>query len=1135
MKTTAKVFREEVFSPTFPLDGPHLVAASAGTGKTHNIQNVCARLVMERGLRVSQIQVMTYTDDATKELRDRIRTVFANLQRFFAGDTAKLNPDEIERLEKLRECARVALGGTFESADRRATNAVELALLEFDQAAISTIHGFCRRAPVRFAFETGAGFQTEIGDDGGAELERRARDWWSVNRPSFPLKNLVAAVSGLGGKTGWSIEKDPATGEEDPCLAAAAKIVEKYEDDRPLREKQTFNDLLRAVRGTLGDPIRGPALARSLRAEFKAVVVDEFQDTDPVQYGIFWKAFLEGVPENERPPVFFVGDPKQAIYAFRGGDIYTYRVAAKMCEESGRTYWLDQNFRATPGLVEAVNKIFGDLKDPDGKTVKHTFGDDAIPYEEDVKPLTAPERKIDGLTIATPDGAIEDPHPFRIVCTTNAGVRDEAVVETVLETLAEQAGRTIKIKGVEEEFGPKHIAILVTSNDAARSFRAKLCSRGVPAVVSKSGNVFSGETATAFRCVLLAMAGLGGRRQIRSALMTPFFAFPVDEMETENGESFAKMVGFFGYLNRTWMKRGFNAAFAKLEDGCNLRARFAALPDGERRLADLFQIVDLAGDAIRERGPSPDALVDWLAERINRSGDKSEADADAYARELESDADAVQIMTIHKAKGLEFPVTIIPVPSVGKGGKGGKGGKEKEEKLPCFHHDAEGNLLAGRKEAQAAAEEEAEAEKTRLFYVAFTRATRRTVVITPDNHIPAFDPLLENARRQGAGEGEDSSPILWSTYPPTPTDADGEDADEEGGDETLDDDDETGGESPADGEVTGVNALAEALVPRDYGPFLAKRKGSYSSLSPSTKVDEDDLKNKETGNVAGAGTEADVRDTDGGLSDDESTDGGTSEHPIFDIGGGARTGTCWHDILEKLPFDAGEEAIREATEKSMRLHGLARGDKTEVDNQVRLVAKMIEKTLDWRLAPRSGDPFTLRAVKMSERFSEWEFDFSSEGAADRTPELATILKEEWAGEPDKALFLKAVENWDREIPKGFFVGFLDLVFEHDGRWYVVDWKSNKVGGKKKNFSKEHIQYEMAREGYFFQYLLYSAVLHRFLKETMGPAYSWEKHFGGVFYYFLRGIAADGEAPVFSDRPSERLLNRLCQELGLEDR
>ena len=264
-------------------------------------------------------------------------------------------------------------------------------------------------------------------------------------------------------------------------------------------------------------------------------------------------------------------------------------------------------------------------------------------------------------------------------------------------------------------------------------------------------------------------------------------------------------------------------------------------------------------------------------------------------------------------------------------------------------------------------------------------------------------------------------------------------------------------------------------------------------------------------------------------------DGAAGDHPIFAIGGGARTGTCWHAILETLPFDATPEAIRDATEKSMRLHGLAKGDKADVDKQVDLVAEMMRKTLDWPLASPSGGSFSLRDVPMGRRFSEWEFDFSSNEADDRTPAIAKILKAEWAGEPGKDVFLQAVENWDREIPKGFFVGFLDLLFEHDGCWYIVDWKSNKVGGKRANFSEEGIRAEMAREGYFFQYLLYSAVLHRFLKETMGRDYLWERHFGGIRYYFLRGIAAGGDAPVFDDRPSERLLDRLCQALGLEDR
>ena len=1087
-------FREEIFSPAFPLAGPHLVAASAGTGKTHNIQNVCARLVAERGLRISEILVMTFTEAATKELRDRVRAVLANLQRLYAGDTAGLDPRELERLERLRACSRAAPGG---AADAVAKTRVELALLEFDRAAISTIHGFCRHALVRFAFETGGAFRTELGDDGGAELARRVRDWWRVERPDFPLADVAAAAAGLGGKTGWTLDPD-ADGAPDPRLVAAARIVERYEEDRPLRDGQTFDDLLRAVRDVLADPVRGPVLAERLRGEFKAVVVDEFQDTDPVQYGIFRAAFVDGVPEGERPPVFFVGDPKQAIYAFRGGDVFTYRAAAKQVG-AARTYRLDRNFRSTPKLVDAVNRLFGDERNPDGSVAARTFGADEIPYDEDVGAAEDAGSRIDGL--AGPDGA-EDPHPFRVVRARTAADRDAAVVAAVLETLDGQKGRTIRIKGADEPFGPKHVAVLAPSNDSARAFGAALRARGVPAVVSKSGNVFAGETAAELRLVLLAMADPGDRGRIRAALATPFFDFPVERLADGGDDAFADRVGSFARLNRTWNRRGFNAAFAELEDGCNLRVRFAAMPGGERKLADLFQIVDLANAAIRERGPAPDTLADWITERINLSGDASEADADEYARELESDADAVKVMTIHKAKGLEFPVTVVSVPSARGGGAG----------LPCFYHDETGALHASAVGTDAAVRE-AEQERTRLLYVAFTRATRRAVVVAADNPVPSFSVLLDNARRRGAGEDNPpDSPLLWSDFDP--------------------------GAAPPDRrpDAAAGGELAQAAVPRDYAPFRANRKGSYSSLAPSAR----DAPVGSAGETAFDASAADAaRDTDGGIPepapDEDAADGADAVHPVFAIGGGARTGTCWHDILETLPFDAGPDRIREETGRSMRLHGLARGEKAEVESRIDTVADMIRKTLDWPLRSPDGAAFRLRDVPARKRFSEWEFGFSSAQAADRTPALAAILRDEWKDDPGKKPFLAALADWDREIPKGFFVGFVDLLFEHGGFWYVVDWKSNRIGGRKESFSAEGVRAEMAREGYFFQYLLYAAALHRFLGETMGPVYSWEKHFGGVRYCFLRGIAAGGAGPVFADRPGERLLERLCEALGLGGR
>jgi exodeoxyribonuclease V beta subunit len=215
------------------------------------------------------------------------------------------------------------------------------------------------------------------------------------------------------------------------------------------------------------------------------------------------------------------------------------------------------------------------------------------------------------------------------------------------------------------------------------------------------------------------------------------------------------------------------------------------------------------------------------------------------------------------------------------------------------------------------------------------------------------------------------------------------------------------------------------------------------------------------------------------------------------------------------------------------LHGLASSDAEKAASDAAVVADMVEKTLAWRLDPPAGSSFSLRDVSGADRFSEWEFDFSSAAAAATTEAIAAILREEWRDDPSKSSFLKATAGGKRPIPKGCLKGFVDLLFRYDGYYYVVDWKSNTIGGTPASFDSEGVTAEMAGAGYFFQYLLYAAVLHCFLKETMGTSYSWEKNFGGIRYYFLRGIAAGGAAPVFADRPAGRLLDRLSAALGLE--
>lgn len=1055
-----QAFDEVIYDPAFDLTGAHLVAASAGTGKTYNIQNIYLRLVTELDLPVGQIQVMTFTEAATQELRGRLREALVNFSAFLSGQCNTLSEEDQERYRKLRDCLRQGRGGKPETVDEATIKRLNLAVMTFDQAAISTIHGFCRRILTRFAFETRSAFGAELEDAKAADLTRAVRDWWRIQPepPPFTLKELSATVLALAGKHDWHLRE----GEDSPLLKQAAAFVQAYEAARPTRETQTFDDLLQSVREALCDPEMGPSLATALRAEFRAALIDEFQDTDPVQYEIFRRVFLDPTA-SPKPILFFVGDPKQAIYAFRGGDIYTYRQAVQHPAVVKQTYCLNKNFRSSARLIKAVNQLFRD------RAEHLTFGDKTIAYPEDLQP----GKDISGLQV--PDAGLghlqEDQTPFRVCWTEKAGDQlKQATVAQVLALLREQSGTVT----------PGDIAILVSSHETGRNLRERLREVGILAVLQHAGNVFETARASELLIVLKALAGFDGLRQIRLALATDFFDFRPEQLlaDVEDPEV-AQVIEQLRGLTQLWLTRGFYAAYAALEalPHCQIRQRLAARADGERQLTDLLQLVDLIGGAIAELGDSPERLVDWFQERICRAADASEQDNEAYARLLESERNALQIMTMHVSKGLQFPVVFIPLAN-----------PPRLEK-PYFHHlltdnEAPRLIAAFDDVGKEAASAEAEAERIRLMYVAFTRAIKRTVVIAAKSN-KRLASLIENARANAKIDGdcafreedlpEASEPLTPWTPPPSPR-----------------------------------VELLPARIPRTFS--LLPAHGSYSSLAPGASSLAQEVHDVDSAPTAPL---------------DE-----TSDHPIFDLQGGAKTGTCWHAILEHLPFDASKTELGDAVSSALRLYGLEAEEPERRAREERLLVEMFRRTLDYPLVAPDGETFSLRQISMSERLSEWAFDFSSRQAAETTRAVSAAAQEAWADQADKALFLQVMRGWDRPIPKGYLKGFVDLIFRHNGYYYVVDWKSNSLGHRRANFDCAGITAEMASAGYCFQYLLYAAVLHYFLKETLGSAYTWERNFGGIRYFFLRGVAAGGEAPVFADRPSEALLNRVGACLGL---
>ena len=1062
MMTEANTFDQRIFDPNFSLDGTHLVAASAGTGKTYNIQNIYARIIMEKGFQVSQIQVMTFTDAATKELKDRLHAVLKDLQQCFAGKSCEGKNEKDTKARNQRARALVSC-----IADRNiARQRVELALLEFDNAAITTIHGFCQRVLMRYAFETGINLAMSIENNKTKELEMLATDWWRTHpdaaKAGMELKKLNNFTKILGGKADYVIVNKDASKGDGLMLKVANEIVERYEADRPMREKQNFDDLLRALRDAL-EGENGEELARKLRQDFKAALIDEFQDTDPVQYFIFSRIFLEG-----RLPLFFVGDPKQAIYSFRSGDIYTYM---KACSIPGlQKHDLKTNFRSTRRLIDAVNAIFKD----EGEN--YTFSDKDISYDGSITVLEEPDIK--GPALKQPFRIITIPAMKNTKGLSLPETRKLAMpvlVKQILEVLSEkdENGKAI--------FSPSDIAVLLNAHTEEMRLKKMLARKGIPSVIEKSGNVFASAAAHELRSMLYAVLHPSGAA-LRSGLLTVFGGMSPEEFgDLENAEKLAEKVASFRELGNVWQRRGFYALVSALE-GRGYQTRIAAREDGERMLTDMEQLLELCFATVKKIGPSAEKLLEWLNERAKIAmSDKEESEE--YKRELEKDGEAVKIMTIYVSKGLQFPVVFL----LDCWGLANTSDPRNKIHLPYYHNDEKRLTFELGEKVKEKTRVEIRQEKMRMLYVAMTRAVQRTILITPESNEIGNEPL---AKLLDKAVGVPS--IQWQKHDEIQYHAPDK-------------------YNPAQ-EAEPLLKAANTPVKLDASPS----KGSYSSLSPNAG---------ETGNDEG-------RDNDS--QDDAHYQGENNEEtlPIFKIPGGARIGTCWHNILEKIPFDASENELQKISIDELSKSGFMNVDDNE-NPMLTATTGMLRKVLDYPLLSPTGEQFKLSLIPWEKRLSEQEYNFSSANSVETTAALQRIINDYWKNDESKADFLQAMENWDIKIPKGFMTGFIDLVFQQGDFFYVVDWKSNMLDRRKESFNVEEIRREMCRHGYFFQYLLYSAVLHKYLEETLGNAYSWQRNFGGVRYYFLRGVAAGGSAPVFEDRPSKELLDALCKALGME--
>lgn len=1200
-------FSKIVFTSALTMATPQLVEASAGTGKTYNIQNVYLRLILHHQLTTQQILVVTFTNAATQELRERLRK--ALLECSYCIDSP---PSAVPGDEERRARAAIALANPNADAhvNRELKRRLQIALMDFDSAAIFTIHGFCKRVLERYAFECGHDPDAELTTEQGGIIREACQDWWRKNAygekpdpvpfesigdllqlvataynnpiatlkgsaiPDTPeLRKLVEAceqvqIGRLGAEFTWSpagqlikgkkkqelidispirdafanhsckltdVGKELANAHEESLAAKVALVIRSISDKsggsdakafasavkdvaadandnmqltlqadiagkiardirRRIRDRSalTYDAMLVNVRSALQSKETGPHLRNLLRNEFKAALIDEFQDTDQVQYDIFWSLFSSNPAADKEPsPLVFVGDPKQAIYGFRGGDIFTYYRAKKEIREADQ-HSLGTNHRSEKNFVSGINELFEDKPPND-----FTFLNENVPYST---PLgsngIAPNKE---LLI----GGNSDEKPIKLWSLASAEPHADWPAYVAQEVVRILQCHDQKIG--DKPISPRQIAVLVMRHDQAKAVQEALVAANVNATRQANGNIFDTEDARRFALLMQAMSESRSARNIRSALASGLLPCALDQIaafkeETAtpspapatgqqpggSQEQFEDWVHVFRTAGERWQNESFMRGFQYLARELNVFQHIARQPDGDRRLSELRHLIELTHQAAREMRLGPVALLRWFERQLNEDlRDHAGEDDDATPR-IADDSDAVNIMTVFRSKGLQFPIVFAPTLWALKS-------EAKNSRAPTLKYHKDHSLILDLDTksslGQILALRENLEENIRKIYVALTRAVNRVYLFQSEENSDAEKYALAH---------------LLNRLPDDP-------AHIERVDDLI---------APTKNKWWGPQKPdPDSLSTRAFPGGVDKRHGheSFSSLATHRAIISE------------------ARDVDAATEEASATEEITVT-PIFAIPGGAKLGECWHEIFEHIDFQASPDAIAEITNRTLDKYRICPEAKPEQSQPIQDALKarreavhtMISHTLDVPLGPTA---FRLRDIPLSCRRSEMEFDFSLHSSSNRRVNgIADVLDTHWTTSARNEGLISYLRERGQQIARGFMTGFMDLVFERDGKFYIVDWKSNQLSRHVENFGQQGLAAEMLAHSYYLQYMIYTVALHGFLSSRL-KGYDYDRHFGGVFYLFLRGIDGKTDRGVFTDRPSKELTLALSNFFG----
>ncbi len=1104
-----------------PLDNHVLIEASAGTGKTYTIEHLVVHLLLHGGCRIDEILVVTFTEKATGELRARLRAMLEKLLTQATDEAPtdrpawQLGPDERRRIGE--------------------------ALSSFDAAAIFTIHGFCQRVLGEYAFHNGQLFSRELvdgrtvfneayrhvlryyagGDDKRARARRRLLRLCLAEYNPEQLEDLVWKASRLSGRfeplwnacllTGrcedWHesladcaddqevlglLEEKRFTPESAFVQDVLAAVTDEVNARKHSRGWLDFDDMLNRVGTNLKSEL-GPALAAGLRARYRYALIDEFQDTDRMQWDIFRTVFVENGRSN---PLFLIGDPKQAIYGFRGADVHTYLEAARHIERiGGKRIALDRNYRSTGALIDAYNTVLTLGSDGDADL----FFSGGIRYDHPV-----------GCGNPSLRAADAEGNPAAPVVVLHYGPTDGDAIKAghlrwaygrrialEIDRLLAGDAKTLQVPGDDgalRSLKASDIFVLTRSNAESLEIGRCLREARISHAFYKQEGLFQSAEASDIRDVLAAVAHPADTARRLRALITPFFAVDPEEIE-----GWRDLPGGHPVLLRLdhWVglaEQGrFVALFGSLLEDTQLVERELLLNDSEREITNYLHILEiLTEEASRIRCDLHELITrldGWIAGRSSPEGESGNV------QRLESEREAVQIMTIHKSKGLEAAVVFL---------YGGISRQNLRDRVNVYHRPSKqererlihvGSLSSATKnpvhrEIRACVDQEQLEEAQRLYYVGLTRAKARMYLPYVGPATKAEGPYAcvnDRLRRIGDRLKEKKNPeadtlralFQWESF----TD-----------------------------DVLRIAVGSQPRAPKIPEDFAAAQP-------PLAEQWYRDARSRHAAMTMQSFTR--MKKADQAVRLDEAEVGGEDEEHVADLAPAegelpARTeiGVFLHEVLEHLPFDVdGSEDewktrsdIARVFESAFARYNIALS--THRRHAISLAYRALTCPIP---LIEGGNVPGVRAATRDIREPEFVFPIPDD-----------VMAGESLPSPGHGNLAAAVPGLFRR--RGFIKGYIDLIFEYDNRIFVLDWKSNFRPSWDPATLRTYVD-----ETYGLQYQIYTlAVLRMF-----GINNESEYHrFGGSVYLFLRGLDAGQPGQgVVHHRPSWAEIERWQQALS----